>query len=218
MKEDRVFIYGDPRSLMGEAYRTIRTNIQFSGIDKNLNSIVITSSIAEEGKTTTAINLAYSISQTDKRVILIDCDLRKPKIHTIFNLSNLAGLTTVLAENFAYKVFIQSISKGKLDVLTSGPIPPNPSELLGSERMKLLLDKIKEDYDMIILDSPPVGIVTDAAVLSTIADGTIIVCESGATEINVIKAAKASLDKVNANIIGVIINKAPVKKGEYYSY
>lgn len=218
MKENRISIYEDPKSLMGEAYRTIRTNIQFSGIEKNIKSIVITSSIAEEGKTTISINLSYYISQIDKKVILIDSDLRKPKIHKVFNLANSTGLTTVLAGNYDYKIFVQSISAVKLDVLTSGPIPPNPSELLGSKRMQLLLERMKEDYDMIILDSPPVGMVTDAAVLSTIADGTIMVCASGTTEINVIKAAKASLDKVNANIIGVIMNKVPIRKGEHYYY
>lgn len=218
MKKDKVFLYEDPKSLMGEAYRTIRTNIQFSGFDRDLNSIVITSSNAEEGKTTTAINLAYSISQTDKKVILLDSDLRKPNIHKIFKLQNSFGLTTVLAENINYKIYVQRINEGMLDILTSGPIPPNPSELLGSKRMQLLLESIKEDYDMIILDSPPAGLVTDAVVLSTIVDGTILVCAAGVTQIEEIKAAKAALDKVNANIIGVVMNKVTIRKGEYYSY
>lgn len=218
MKEDLFTIHKNPKSIYGEAYRTLRTNIQFSGIDRNLKSIVITSSIAEEGKTTVAINLAFSISQIDKRVILIDSDLRKPKIHKELNLLNLSGLTTILAENLDYKLFVQSINGENLDVLTSGPIPPNPSELLGSKRMLLLLESIKEDYDMIIFDSPPAGIVADAAVLSTIVDGIILVCAAGKTEIGAIKATKASLDKVNANIIGVVMNKVPIKKSEHYYY
>ncbi len=183
-----------------------------------MKSLVITSSIAEEGKTTISINLAYSISQFDKKVILIDSDLRKPKIHKVFDLPNSSGLTTVLAENLDYKLFVQSINEEKLDVLTSGPIPPNPPELLGSNRMKLFIEKIKEDYDMVILDSPPAGMVTDAVILSTIVDGAILVCADGITEIDAIKATKAALDKVNANIIGVIMNKVPTKKGVYYGY
>lgn len=218
MKEDIAMIHKDPKSIYGEAYRTLRTNIQFSGIDRTLKSVVITSSIAEEGKTTIAINLALSISQIDKKVILIDSDLRKPKIHKELNLLNLWGLTSVLAENSDYKLFVQSLNGEKLDVLTSGPIPPNPSELLGSKRMQLLLENMKEDYDMIIFDSPPAGVVADAAVLSTIVDGTILVCAVGKTEIGAIKATKVSLDKVNANIIGVVMNKVPIKKGQYYSY
>jgi capsular exopolysaccharide synthesis family protein len=218
MKEDIIMAHKGPKSIIREAYRTLRTNIQFSGIDKTLKSIVITSSIAEEGKTTIAINLAYSISQSDKKVILIDCDLRKPKIHKVLDLPNLYGLTTVLVESIDFKMFIESINEDKLDILTSGPIPPNPSELLGSKRMQIFLEKVKEDYDMVILDSPPAGLVTDAAILSTIVDGTILVCAAGKTEIDAIKATKAALDKVNANIIGVVMNKVPIKKSEYYSY
>jgi capsular exopolysaccharide synthesis family protein len=180
--------------------------------------VIITSSIATEGKTTIAINLAHSISQIDKKVILIDSDLRRPTIHKVLDLPNSSGLTTILAENLDYTEFVQSINEGKLDILTSGPIPPNPSELLGSKRMQLLLERIKDDYDMVILDSPPAGIVTDAVVLSTIVDGTILICAAGITGIDAIKATKAALDKVNANIIGVIINKAPIKKGGYYYY
>ena len=218
MREEIILMHKDPKSAVREAYRTIRTNIQFSSIDKALKSLVITSSIAEEGKTTISINLAYSISQTEKKVILIDCDLRKPNIHKVLDLPNLSGLTTALAENKDYKAIVQTIDKGKLDVLTSGPIPPNPSELLGSKRMKLLLEKVKEDYDMIILDTPPAGMVTDAAVLSTIVDGTVLICEAGKTEIDEIKAAKVALDNVNANIIGIIVNKVSIKKSAYYSY
>lgn len=216
MKKDAIVIHKDLKSLSGEAYRTLRTNIQFSGIDKTLKSLVITSSVAGEGKTTVSVNLAYSIAQIDKRVLLIDCDLRKPKIHRAFNIMNAEGLTTALTENLDYRVFIKSLDEEKLDILTSGPIPPNPSELLGSKRMKLLLEKIKEDYDMVIIDSPPAGMVTDAAILSTLTDGTILVCASGKTEMEAIKATKAALSKVNANIIGVVINKMPMKKGVNY--
>lgn len=218
MKKNLFILDKDPKSLLREAYRTLRTNIQFSSIDKSLKSILITSSVAAEGKTTISINLAHAISQIDKRVILIDADLRRPMIHKTLELSNLTGLTTVLIESIDYGAYVQTFSGGNLDILTSGPIPPNPSELLGSRRMQLFLERIKEDYDMVIIDSPPVGMVTDAAILSTIVDGTILVCLTGRTEINVIKATKSALDKVNANIIGVVMNQVPIEKGKYYSY
>lgn len=213
---DKIIIHKDQNPLIIEAFRTLRTNIQFSGIDKALKNILITSSIAAEGKTVTSINLAYSISRTEKKVILIDCDLRKPKIHDYFDILNSTGLTTALATKIDYKNFIQVIYEGKLDLLTSGPIPPNPSELLGSKRMQLLLERVKQDYDVVILDSPSAGIVTDAAVLSTKVDGTIFVCEVGRTEMEEVNTAKAALENVNANIIGVILNKVAIEKGTYY--
>ncbi|MDF2519789.1 MAG: capsular biosynthesis protein [Clostridia bacterium] len=218
MNEDIIMRHNDPKSIVREAYRTIRTNIQFSAIDKALKTIVVTSSIEEEGKTTVSINLAYFISESDKRVILIDSDMRRPMVHNVFELPNLSGLTTVLTENIDYRLLIQPINNEKLDILTSGPIPPNPPELLGSKRMQLFLERLKEDYDMVILDSPPAGLVTDAVVLSSIADGTILVCAAGKTESTVIKTTKQALDKVNANIIGVVMNKVPLKNSKYYSY
>lgn len=218
MKKNKIWIQKDPKSHAKEAYRILRTNIQFSAIDRILKSLVVTSSLAGEGKTTTSVNLAYSIAQTDKKVMLIDCDLRRPMIHKVFEVSNLVGLTTIISENLDYKEFVQRIDDLQIDILTSGPIPPNPTELLGSKRMKNILDKMKEEYDMIIIDSPPVGIVTDAALLSTLADGTLLVCLTGKTELEAIKLSKAALDKVNANIVGVIMNKVSVKKGKYYAY
>lgn len=206
----------NPKSYVSEAYRTLRTNIQFISIDKNIQTLVVTSSVPGEGKSTVAANLAITMAQLDKKVLLIDADLRKPKIHKIFNKFNFSGLTTVLAEEHDYKAYVEVTDISNLEILTSGPIPPNPAELLGSNRMKDFLEKVKEDYDIILLDSPPVGIVTDAAILSTKCHGVLIVCAAGKVIIKAAVNTKKTLEKVNANIIGVVMNKILIKEKRYY--
>lgn len=219
MKDDRIIITKEnPKSPVSEAYRTLRTNIQFSNIDKNIKSILVTSSGSSEGKSTTMVNLAVTIAQSGKKVILIDADLRKPRIHTFFDMSNAKGLTNVLVEDTDYNEIIQNTDIDNLQLLASGPIPPNPSELLSSKKIKNFIEKLKEDYDMVLFDAPPVGYVTDAAVLSTNIDGVILVCAVGQAIINGAKNAIALLQKVNANILGVVINKIPVNEGGYYKY
>lgn len=214
----------NPKSRSAEAYRILRTNIQFANIDKTLKSIVITSPGQGDGKSTVIANLAVAIARNNKKVLLIDADLRKPNVHTFFQVSNTKGLTNLLSEDVEYIRIIESTYVENLDILSSGPIPPNPSELLGSNRIKILLDELKTVYDMVLFDSPPACLVTDAAVLSTIADGVILVCAAGQTTIENAKNAKALLDKVNANIIGVVLNKMATKAGrynkadDYYSY
>ncbi|HCJ58383.1 MAG TPA: capsular biosynthesis protein [Clostridiaceae bacterium] len=214
----------NPKSRSAEAYRILRTNIQFANIDKTLKSIVITSPGQGDGKSTVIANLAVAIARNNKKVLLIDADLRKPNVHTFFQVSNTKGLTNLLSEDVEYIRIIESTYVENLDILSSGPIPPNPSELLGSNRIKILLDELKNVYDMVLFDSPPACLVTDAAVLSTIADGVILVCAAGQTTIENAKNAKALLDKVNANIIGVVLNKMATKAGrynkvdDYYSY
>jgi capsular exopolysaccharide synthesis family protein len=217
MKQSALLIHTDMMSLDAEAYRILRTNIQFSCIDRRLRSIVITSAEAGAGKSTVAVNLAVSLAQAGKRVLLVDGDLRIPRIHTYMHLNNEIGLTNVLIEYVDYEKAIQHYENGvSMDILTSGPIPPNPSEMLGSESMKRLLCKLENEYDMILLDSPPVGLVTDAAVLSAISGGTIIVCAAGKSKIDMVQEAKSMLDKVNANILGVILNKMPLGRDARY--
>ncbi|KPU27358.1 capsular biosynthesis protein [Caloranaerobacter sp. TR13] len=219
MDQIRLVTQENPKSPVAEAFRTLRTNIQFSNVDKELKSILITSPGPGEGKSTTIVNLAVTMAQNDKRVLLIDCDLRKPRIHKNFGISNSKGLTTILSENIDYKEILHSIGIGlQLDVLTSGPIPPNPSELLGTKKMKAFLEKVEADYDIVLIDSPPVGMVTDAAVLSTITDGVILVCAAGQSIIEGAKNAKALLQKVKANILGVVLTKVPIGDGKYYKY
>lgn len=219
MDSVRLITQRDPKSPVSEAYRTLRTNIQFSGIDKELKTIVFTSATPGEGKSTVASNLASSIALSEKRIIVIDCDLRRPKLHKIFGISNYDGLTSILMGEKRLKDVVYSGRDeiSSLNVLTSGPIPPNPAELLASKRMKDFLQDVEDEYDMVILDCPPVGLFTDSAILSTLSDGTILVIESGRTDVEEAQRAKELLDKVNTNIIGVVLNKVKVK-GSSYKY
>ena len=216
----RLFTLKNPKSIASEAFRTLRTNIQFTNIDKSIKSIVVTSSGPGEGKTTITCNLAASIAQTDKRVLLIDCDMRKPRVHKVFGITNLDGLTNILMgeKKISDVEFKGDQDIKSLTVVTSGPIPPNPAELLGSRRMRDFLEDMRDLFDMIILDSPPINLVTDSAVLSTITDGTIMVVEVGKTDSEAAINGKELLDKVNANLIGVVLNKIPTRGRSYYNY
>lgn len=206
-----------PKSIVSESYRTLRTNIQYSSFDKEIRTIVITSADPSEGKSTVAGNLALSFAQNEKRVILVDCDLRKPSVHKNFKLSNLNGLSEVLIGKERLDDIIQNYNSN-LDVLTSGKVPPNPSEMLGSKVMSDLLEILKEKYDVIILDSTPLQAVTDAQILSTKADGTILVVRAEKTKIDATVESKNLLDKVGANIIGVVLHAVPNNRSKYYYY
>ena len=207
----------NPKSPSAEAYRTLRTNIQFSNVDGNLQTICVTSSGPGEGKTTTVTNLAETFAQAGNRVLIIDADLRRPRVHKVFKLSNHKGLTNVLANQYSIDDVTQ-VTGTEVTVITSGPIPPNPSELLGSQKMKDIIIQLKQLYDVIIIDAPPVGMVTDAAILSTIVDGTILVVASGKTEVDGAKRAKQLLENVGARIVGVVMTMIPVSKKGYYGY
>jgi capsular exopolysaccharide synthesis family protein len=210
-------LHHNPKSPLFEAFRTLRTNIQFTVIDKNIQTISVTSTKAAEGKSTVSRNLAYSIAGDGKKVLLIDGDLRRSRLHKIFNVSNDKGLTNVLIGD--EKIEPQKIKDSEsLYVLTSGVHPPNPSELLGSDKMKSYIEKLKEEYDTIIIDTPPVGLVTDGAIVSSFVDGTLFVCSSGETEIKAAQYTKQLLENVNANILGVVLNKVPFHKGGRYYY
>ena len=213
-----LIVHNNPKSPLSEAYRTLRTNIQFSSLDKELKVILVTSTGPGEGKTTTAANFAVTMAQSGNKVLIIDADLRKPRVHKVFEISNSRGMTNILAQNFDYREFVFSTPVAGLEVLTSGVIPPNPSELLGSQKMKLLIDQLRKDYDYIIIDTPPAAVVTDAAVLSTAVDGVILVCASGQVAIEGAKRAKTLLDNVKANIIGVVLNKIEVSAKSYGQY
>jgi succinoglycan biosynthesis transport protein ExoP len=205
---------------VAEAYKTLRTNIQYSNLDNNLKVILVTSSVQSEGKTSTSTNLAISMAQSDLRVLLIDCDLRRSHIHRVFHILNVKGLTNVLAENLDYHQILNSVGIPNLDILTSGPKPPNPSEILGSARMEAFMKKVSAEFDVIILDAPPILPVADAMVLSKLADGVILVMEYGATTHETAMRAKESMEKVGAKILGAVINDIPVDAGgaDYYYY
>ncbi|HHU64131.1 MAG TPA: CpsD/CapB family tyrosine-protein kinase [Clostridiales bacterium] len=208
----------DPKSPFVEAYKTLRTNIQFANPDKDIKTIMLTSAGPGEGKSTTVCNLALTIAQSEKKVLVIDADLRRSNVHKIFNLPNLNGLTTLLTDDININAVLSFIDVPNLYVLTSGPKPPNPSELLGSRKMKALLEKMKEEFDMVLIDAPPVLPVADASVLGTIVDGTIMLINYGQVDFDLAVRAKEQLEKVNARIMGVIINNIPSKEDSYYYY
>lgn len=208
----------NPKSQAAEAYRTLRTNIQFSSFDKRIKTIVVTSSQPGDGKSTIASNLAITTAQSGKRVILIDCDLRKPVIHERLDLSNQEGLTSLLAGEKKLEECVKTIGLPNFYVITSGPIPPNPAELLGSNKMKSIFEEIKQNFDMIFIDTPPVLVVTDAQVLAALCDGVVFVASYGETDKKGIVRAKELIDKVGAKILGVIINKMSNEANKYNSY
>lgn len=219
MAEIDFITHYDSRSPVSEAYRAIRTNLQFAGAGKQLKTLVFTSAVPSEGKSTTVANLAIVMGQDDKHILLIDCDMRKPVIHRRFGLLN-RGLSNCFAEDLPLKEVIQADVFPNLDVVTSGPVPPNPAELLGSKKMKALLQEAAETYDYVFLDMPPVLAVTDAALMSSQVDGTVLVIGSGDISPDEGKQAQSVLEKVHANILGVILNKVPQhhKSGYYYYY
>lgn len=206
-----------PKSIPAESYRTLRTNIQYSSFDKEIKRILVTSAEPGEGKSTTASNLAVAFSQDEKKVLLVDCDLRKPSVHKKFRISNNIGLSDVVMDNSKIKKVINKYNE-YLDILPSGKIPPNPSELLGSKAMENLLNELQKEYDIIILDTPPVQAVTDSQILSTKVDGVILVVRAERTKKDSVKLAKESLQKVKANIIGVVLNGGERTRDKYYYY
>lgn len=218
LEENIIIIHSEPKSPVSKAYRVIRTNIQYYSVDKAIKTIVITSSVPLEGKTTITANLAISFAQMGSKVLLIDADLRKPKIHKIFWVRNNKGLTNYLTCHDDYHKYVRQSSIQNLNILTSGVIPPNPSELLNSEAMKQFIKDARNEYDIILMDSPPVCNVTDASIISTYADGTILVVNSGKVTIEELKNSAALLKKVNANLIGAILNNYNNYKtsGRYY--
>lgn len=207
-----------PKSPITEAYRTLRTNVQFSSFDKKVQTICITSSGPGEGKSTVASNLAVVTAESGKKTILIDCDQRKSRLHKIFGLPNTIGLSDLLAGEVTFDEAVQKTKVENLIVLTSGTKPPNPSELLASEKMKNFINSLKEKCDSIILDTPPVLMVTDAQLLASYTDGYLLVVSSGEVDRNAAIKSKELLEKVNAKILGVVLNKLQVSGKGYYGY
>ncbi len=206
----------DPRSPAAEAYRTLRTNIQFSSLDKPLHTLLATSTAPDEGKSTTLANLAVTMAQAEQRVILVDCDLRRPWLHTLFGLPNDTGLTRLILEQEA-DLPLHPTPVAGLSLLASGPLPPRPADLLGSRRMAALIERLKNEADMVLFDTPPVTAVTDAAVLATHLDGVLLVLQAGKTRRDRAREARRLLEKVKANIVGVVLNNARLETScDYY--
>ncbi|PGT72625.1 CpsD/CapB family tyrosine-protein kinase [Priestia megaterium] len=214
----RLLAHNSPKDPVAEQYRTIRTNIQFSNVDQAIKTIVVTSSGAEEGKSTTTSNLATVYAQQGLKVLLIDADLRKPTGHYTFRLENHIGLTNVLTRQSTLAQAVQESEIPHLSVLTSGPIPPNPSELLASAQMAELLKEMKEQFDMVIFDTPPILAVADAQILANQVDGTILVVSSGKTEKDAALKSKELLSNAQGKLLGVVLNNRKVEEGNYYYY
>ena len=207
-----------PKSITAESYRSLRTNIQYSSIDKQVKTLVVTSSNAGEGKSTVSGNLAYTFFQSDKRVLIIDCDLRKPSLHRKFNVSNEVGLTDVLVGTSELNKVMKKIDDN-LYLLTTGTLPPNPAEIIGSNTMENFLDECKINFDYIILDTPPILPVTDSKLLAIKADATVLVVRSEISKSKHVSQAFKELEKVNANVIGTILNDVEMHSEKlYYDY
>lgn len=207
-----------------ESYKTIRANIMFSVMKKGCKKIVVTSSAPNEGKTTTTVNLAVSVSQADQKVLLIDGDLRKPKIHNYFNIPNAPGLTNYLGDKISRKKttdlfsVVHPTEYENLSVLCAGSIPPNPAELLGSELMTEFLDDISKDFDYIIIDTPPINVVSDCMPLVRESDGVVVVVRSGHSTHPELQRALSSLEFIDAKILGFVVNFVESRAGKIGKY
>lgn len=208
----------NPKSPISEQFRTIRTNLQFSSIDDPLKSILVSSAGPGAGKSITSANLAVVYAQQGMKVLLVDADMRKPTVHYTFRLANLRGFSNVLVGDSTLEATVERTDVENLHVLSSGPIPPNPSELLASRRMIEVLDSMKEFYDVVIFDTPPTLAVTDAKVLSSVVDGTLMVVRSGATNMEDAKRAIDILKDSPAKFLGAVLNDREKTKSNHYYY
>ncbi|MBO8138412.1 MAG: CpsD/CapB family tyrosine-protein kinase [Desulfotomaculum sp.] len=218
MVNKKLVVLENPKSPVAEAYRTIRSNIQFSFLDSELKRLLVTSSGPSEGKSITSANLASVFAQSGRRVILLDCDMRKPTQHKLFNLPNIAGLTNALLGDAVIDEVLNDINDTMLQVITTGPIPPNPAEMLGSKKMKAFLQELESYADLIILDTPPVIAVTDAALLAGSVDGVVMVVAANKTQIDLAKKSKELLLNAKANIVGTVLNMVEEDSQDYYYY
>ena len=209
-----------PRSPASEAYRTLRTNLEFSSLDKPIKTMVVTSPGPEEGKSTIAANLAVVISQGGKKVALIDADMRKPRLHRILGLSNKLGLSAFFKRPARdLRSVVQEWEEEDLDVVTSGKIPPNPAELLGSKKMQSFLASFKHRFDYIIIDTPPVMPLTDACILGSIVDGALLIVQAGRTQRGMIRHAQSRLHQAGAKVLGYVMTNVEFHLPHYlYRY
>ena len=216
--ERPLIVHADPRSPRAESFRTLRTNLQYLDVERRDRCFVVTSSIGSEGKSTTSANLAISLADAGTRVLLVDADLRKPRVADYMNIEGGVGLTDVLVGRAELEDVIQPWGRGQLFVLPAGHIPPNPSELLGSSRMAHIIEEFNRTFDVVIFDSPPLLPVTDAAILAKSVGGAILIVAAGRTQKNQLTGAIAALDKVGAPISGVVMTMLPTKGPDAYGY
>lgn len=216
MKNELV-VLDKPKSLTSEAIRTLRSNLQFTFMDKKNNVLMVTSSMPGEGKSFISSNLAVAFAMANTRVVLVDCDLRKGRDDSIFEIEQEEGLSNLLLYNVEeYRKYVVKSEVKNLSILPKGTVPPNPSELLGSNKCSRLIDLLKKDYDLVILDCTPLNCVTDALVLTPLVDEAVIVCSYKKTPMELLKASKKTLENSNVKIAGVVMNNLEEKGNSYY--
>ena len=211
----------DPKSPISEQYRTLRTNLEYTSLGTGLQTILVTSTFTGEGKSTTAGNLAVVYAQLGKRVLVVDCDMRRPTMHQIFRLDTKNGLSNVLAKRVTIDLAIQQTQLENLYVMTAGVIPPNPSELLSAPSFKDMLDHVQTQFDIIILDAPPVMQVADSRVIATEVDGTVLVVSCEASDRDEVVKARDQLTMTGTKILGLVLNRREYRKDRnnyYYAY
>ncbi|PKD99978.1 CpsD/CapB family tyrosine-protein kinase [Macrococcoides caseolyticum] len=218
-KERRLITHLYPKSTISEQFRMLRSNIMFSSIDHDIKKIVVTSAAPEAGKSTVAANVAVAYAQADKKVLLLDGDLRKPTVQHTFAAKNVFGLSNLITDQITIENAVQNTQIENLSIMTSGPIPPNPSELLASNRFKELFLKFESQFDIIIVDTPPVLAVTDAVIMSTLSDGAIIVTNVETNNKHHLIKAKELLSNSEVNLLGIVLNNVDqTYKDNYYYY
>lgn len=206
-----------PKSIDAEAYRSLRSNIEYSSFDDEYRAIVVTSSVPGEGKSTTSGNLALSLAQSGNKVLLVDCDMRKPSIHKKFKISNMSGTAELLLRKESFED-VANFYNENLTIITAGKIPPNPSEMLSSRAMTAFIKEMKKEFKYIILDTPPLQAVTDAQVLSTKVDGVLLIIRAGSTKRDAVLNSVDLIKKVQGKVIGTVLNGVDNKKNSYYYY
>jgi non-specific protein-tyrosine kinase len=213
-QSNELITVSEPRSPISEAYRTLRTNLDFASLDEALETLVVTSAGVGEGKSTTLANLAAVSAETGRKVILVEGDLRRPSLHQIFGLANDVGLTSVMMDDSAQaSPPVQGTGIEGLSVLTSGPLPPNPAELLGSRRMDEVIAALRDMADQVFFDTPPIVAVTDAAVLATKVDGVLLVISAGKTRREYARSAVQRLEQINARLVGTVLTNVQMGTG-----
>ncbi|MGN1401827.1 MAG: CpsD/CapB family tyrosine-protein kinase [Bacillus sp. (in: firmicutes)] len=214
----KLIVKNNPKSPISEQYRTIRTNVEFLEIDKEMQVLMVSSTKPGEGKSLTVSNLGAAFAQQGKKVLLIDADLRKPTLHRYFDANHSVGLTNVLVKQTGLLEVAEHTGEDKLFILTSGPIPPNPAELLGTKTMQELIGQAREEFDVIIFDTPPLLAVSDAKIIAKYSDGVILVIASGMTEAEQAKKAKDIIESTGTPLLGTVLNKKKEKTDMSYGY
>jgi capsular exopolysaccharide synthesis family protein len=207
----------DPSSAVLESYRTLRTNLLYALVDTPPKVILLTSPGPKDGKSTTCANLGVVLAQADKRTLVVDCDFRKPIMHKLFGLRNVSGIVNVLVGERRLQEVWQEPLAG-LKVITTGSLPPNPSELLSSQRFAELLDSVRQDFDYVLIDTPPVAVVSDPTIIASQGDGVLLVIDAQNTRKGAVRQAMRSLEAVGANVLGTVMNNVKASKQGYYSY